>query len=174
MTLLEKNELDNIKWDIIGLGEVRPKGEALYDLQSRNTICYRGKERGGASGVGFILRKYLTANVLSSSDRVEQMIVKLSNQQKPRIIQIYMPTTSHIDDAIDEVYEEIDGLLNQDKASHTIIMGDFNAKVRAGEQVFGIGVRNDRGDKLVDFAVNKGFRIMNTFFKKKPSMNWSK
>ncbi|XP_072039597.1 craniofacial development protein 2-like [Amphiura filiformis] len=90
-----------------------------------------------------------------------------------------MPTTSHKDDAVYEVYEEINGLLNQDKASHTIIMGDFNAKVgsqRAGEQVdgkFGIGERNDRGDKFLDFAVNKGFRIMNTFFKKKPSRQWT-
>ena len=40
-----------------------------------------------------------------------------------------MPTTSYSDEAVDEVYDQINDLLNQDKASHTIIMEDFNAKV---------------------------------------------
>ncbi len=90
-----------------------------------------------------------------------------------------MPTTSYSDEAVDEVYDQINDLLNQDKASHTIIMGDINAKVgiqKPGEYTvgkFGIGERNDRGDRLLDFAASKGFKIMNTFFKKKPSRKWT-
>ncbi|XP_072021823.1 uncharacterized protein [Amphiura filiformis] len=112
------------------------------------TLYCRGTDKSGASRVGFIMSKDSTANVLSykiTSDRVAQMIIKVSDRQKLRIIQINMPTISHKDDAVDVVYEEINGLLNQDNASHTIIMGDYNAKVgtqRDGEQVvgeFGIG-----------------------------------
>ncbi|XP_072039082.1 uncharacterized protein [Amphiura filiformis] len=141
-----------------------PSPQKLSSHQPRE----RGTEKGGASGIGFIIRKDLTANVLcykSTSDRVALMIIQLSNQQKLRIIHIYMPTTSYKDDAVDKVYEEINGLLNQDKARHTIIMGDFNVKVatqRAREQL----IVNLALTKLLDFAVNKGFRIMNTFFKK--------
>ena len=65
------------------------------------------------------------------------------------------------------VYEEIDKLLDEDKANHTIVMGYFNAKV--GQQkddsermmgTFGISTRNDRGDRLLEFALNNGLKTM--------------
>ena len=59
---------------------------------------------------------------------------------------------------------EIDKLLDEDKANHTIVMGDSNAKV--GQQKddsermmgkFGTGTRNNRRDRLLEFALNNGF-----------------
>jgi len=38
---------------------------------------------------------------------------------------------------------------------------------------FGVGERNDRGDRLLEFADSRGFKIMNTFFKKKASRKWT-
>ena len=50
-------------------------------------------------------------------------------------------------------------------------MGYFNAKVGKGDEdcvgSFGYGVRNDRGDDLINFATAHGFKIMNTYYKKK-------
>ena len=50
-------------------------------------------------------------------------------------------------------------------------MGNFNAKVGKGDEdcvgSFGYGVINDRGDDLINFATAQGFKIMNTYYKKK-------
>ena len=76
------------------------------------------------------------------------------------------------DEEIEKVYEEIDNIIINSKAHYNIVMGDFNAKVGAGEiretctGSYGIGTRNRRGDTLVEFAERHKFEIMNTFIKK--------
>lgn len=37
---------------------------------------------------------------------------------------------------------------------------------------FGHGQRNDRGDRLIDFAISNKLKVMNTFFKKGKSKKW--
>ena len=55
------------------------------------------------------------------------MIIKLSKRQRLHIIQVYAPTSTHLEEEVDVMYKEINGILNQDKTQHT--MGDFNAKL---------------------------------------------
>ncbi|XP_072021774.1 craniofacial development protein 2-like [Amphiura filiformis] len=139
----------------------------------------RGKDNSSTGGVGFLIRKDLASNVVSyknQSDRVAQVIIKISKRQTLKIIQVYLPTTIYPDEDVDAVYEEINELLNQDKANHTIIMGDFNTKVgkktNSNETMlgkYGVGERNERGDRLLEFTESKNLKIMNTFFKKKES-----
>lgn len=55
----------------------------------------------------------------------------------------------------------------------TIIIGDFNVKVRRGEKgtmigKYGLGERNLRGDRLVQFCDENNLFITNTFFKQHP------
>ncbi|XP_072043082.1 craniofacial development protein 2-like [Amphiura filiformis] len=143
----------------------------------------RGKDNSSTGGVGFLIRKDLASNVVSyknQSDRVAQVIIKISKRQTVKIIQAYLPTTSYPDEDVDAVYEEINELLNQDKANHTIIMGDLNAKVgkktNSNETMlgkYGVGERNERGDRLLEFTESKNLKIMNTFFKKKESRKWT-
>ncbi|KAK6030929.1 hypothetical protein OSTOST_02927 [Ostertagia ostertagi] len=61
-----------------------------------------------------------------------------------------------------------------------IIAGDFNAVV--GSRLddteyligrYGAGVRNDRGNRLIEFAEQHQFSIMNTFFEKKAKRLWT-
>ena len=101
-----------------------------------------------------------------------QIILKISKRQTLEIIQVYLPTSSHTDEEVDTVYEDIDRLLDEDKAKHTIVMGDFNAKV--GQQKddsermirkFGIGTST--------ICLNNSFKIMNTIFKKKEHRRWT-
>ncbi|XP_072033242.1 uncharacterized protein [Amphiura filiformis] len=61
-----------------------------------------------------------------------------------------------------------------------MVIGDFNAKVGLGQDgeedvmgKFGLGTRNDRGDKLIEFAISNKLKIMNTFFKKSASRRWT-
>ncbi|XP_063957603.1 craniofacial development protein 2-like [Lytechinus pictus] len=125
---LEK-ELGNITWDIVGLCEVRRRGEHLQHL-----LYTRGKEKSSIGG--------------------------------------------HTDEEVDMVYEEIAKLLDEDKANFTIVMGDFNAKVGKmednSEVMLGkFGTRNDRGDRLLEFALSRGLEVMTSFFKKKEHRKWT-
>lgn len=58
-----------------------------------------------------------------------------------------------------------------------IVLGDFNAKIgdtsmdtslRNIVGNYGLGIRNDRGDCLLQFATDNGMTIMNTVFKQHP------
>ncbi|CAK1581279.1 unnamed protein product [Parnassius mnemosyne] len=59
-------------------------------------------------------------------------------------------------------------------------MGDFNAKIgqpRADEYLImksnGYGERNDRGQRLIDFALENKIAILNTYFKRKLNRTWT-
>jgi len=143
----------------------------------------KGNDNNSLGGVGFLIWKDLADNIVSfknTSPRVAQVVIKLSKRQKMRIIQVYAPTTSHPDEEVEDMYEEINKLLDEENIQHTIVMGDLNAKVgtKAHDQEhpmgkFGIGQRNERGDRLIEFAESRHLKIMNTFFKKKPTRKWT-
>ena len=47
---------NNIKWDVIGLGEVRRKEESFTTLQSGH-LLYHSEANNGQAGVGFLIKK---------------------------------------------------------------------------------------------------------------------
>ena len=97
--LLElENELNAIKWDIIGLAEIRRPGENVIKLASGNILYISGTPRGGQSGVGFIVNKLIAGNITEfkcASDRVAMILVKLNSKCTLKIIQVYAPTSAH-------------------------------------------------------------------------------
>ena len=71
-----------------------------------------------------------------------------------------MPTSEHKEEEVDEMYERVEELLDSETKGkdYTIVMGDFNA-VMVGEgkeekhiEHYGLGHRNQRGEKLVEFC----------------------
>ena len=75
------------------------------------------------------------------------------------IVQVYMPTTDYKDEEVDAVYERIEELLDKETKGkvYTLVMEDWNAVVGEGkEDIFvghyGLGYRNDRCEKLVEFC----------------------
>jgi len=75
------------------------------------------------------------------------------------IIQLYIPTSEHKEEEVDEMYERVEELLDSETngKDYTIVMGDFNAVVGEGKEElyighYGFGHRNQRGEKLVDFC----------------------
>lgn len=71
---------------------------------------------------------------------------------------------------IERMYEEINDLIDKTRAEdNVIIMGDMNATVGEGRDgiavgEFGLGVRNERGDMLVEFCTRNNLIITNTQF----------
>lgn len=68
-----------------------------------------------------------------------------------------MPTSTDDIGEVEKVYEDIEELLKLTKhKDNLIIMGDFNAVIGEGSDgievgKYGLGKRNDRGDRLLEF-----------------------
>ena len=65
--------------------------------------------------------------------------------------------------------KRIEILENEETKNNVIIMGDWNSVVGEGQDggevgQFGLGRRNERGEKLVEFYRRKKFVITNTWF----------
>ena len=175
-----EEELENINWDIIGISEMR-RPNSILELANGNVLyCSRNNKK--ERGVGFLVKKHLQGSILNFraiSERLAVITIQFSKRYLMKIIQVYAPTSLSSQEDLDEFYDDLNTELDRpDNASHfATIMGDFNAKVGRGDEDcmgnFGYGDRNDRGEDLVNFAVSRGYKIMNTCFKKKVSRRWT-
>jgi len=183
-----EEELKQIKWDVLGISEVRRRGEQCIQLKSGNTFYYRGAlqdEEDNIGGVGFMLNKTIATKVTefkSFSKRVALIKLKITKFCTLKIIQVYAPTISYEDEEVEMFYEEITAAMQHDlnPSQYTIIMGDFNAKLGGREEPeeekigsFGLGKRNERGQTLMNFLEQQKLYAMNTFYKKKVNRKWT-
>ncbi|RVE45805.1 hypothetical protein evm_009555 [Chilo suppressalis] len=171
-----EEELNHIRWHVLGLSEVRSEGEDTLTLESGHLMYFREGDNPSQGGVGFLVNKVLTDNVIevsSVSTRVAYLIIKLTKRYSLKVIQVYAPTSTYSDDVVEEMYEDISRALHTTiKAHFNVVMGDFNAKVgvqTCSESMlgsYGYGSRNHRGQMLVNFLERERLFLMNSFFKK--------
>ncbi|XP_072403145.1 uncharacterized protein [Diabrotica undecimpunctata] len=91
-----ENEAVNIKWDVIGISEVRRKDKELIELESGNILYHKGTENGRTSGVGFLINKKWKdriVDIASTSDRVASLSLRLSRRYTIQIVQVISPHT---------------------------------------------------------------------------------
>ena len=111
------------------------------------------------------------------------MIVRLRG--KPTdivIVHVYMPTSDHDEEEVDEMYDKIEELLETETKGkdYTLIIGDWNAVVGEGKEEkyvghYGLRCRNQRGEKLVEFCRRKQLCITNIWFtgKRRRRYTWA-
>ena len=138
-------------------------------------LIYAGGEKHGR-GVGLLLDPDISKSVLGHwcvSDRV--LLVKLQGHPfNISIIVIYAPTADSADEVIDTLYDSLDKAKSQCKSNDiVIVLEDLNAKVghgTVGKAVgpHGIGERNERGDRWVQWCEGENMVITNTWFKEHP------
>uniref|UniRef100_A0A914W7K9 Reverse transcriptase domain-containing protein n=1 Tax=Plectus sambesii TaxID=2011161 RepID=A0A914W7K9_9BILA len=176
-------EAQRINFKIIGLPETRKSGSGRIDLPSGYTLYYVGEDNNKINaGVGFYVPISLNKDVVSFkpiSARVAQLTVRLHGSRTLRLIQVHAPHSAHNDVDYETFLDDISALLSVEQATRTIVMGDFNAKIgqqQDNEQTVGshgLGDRNERGQKLVDFCEDHGLYVLNTFYQKKPQRRWT-
>ena len=177
-TLLKAGKLENMKREmarmninILGVCETRWTDEGDYYSDGYRVLHGGGSEH--RNGVAVILDKRTAASVVKVSyegDRL--MLVKLRG--KPTdivIVQVYMPTSEHKEEEVEDMYEKIEELLDRETVGrdYVVVMGDWNAVVGEGKEDnivghYGLGNRNERGEKLVDFCRRRQLYIANTWF----------
>ena len=84
--------------------------------------------------------------------------------------QIYVPTTDEEEAEVDQLHEDLRDLLElTPKKDVLFIIRDWNAKVRSQETAgvtgkFGLGMRNEAGQRLIEFCQENALVIANTHF----------
>ena len=86
------------------------------------------------------------------------------------VIQVYAPTSNTEEAEVERVYEDLQDLLElTPKKDVLFIIGDWNAKVGSQETPgvtgkFGLGIRNEAGQRLIEFRQENTLVIANTLF----------
>ena len=115
-----------------------------------------------------------------TSDRM----ISVRLQGKPfniTVIQVYAPTTNTEETEVEQFYEDLQDFLELTPPKDVLfIIGDWNAKVGSQETPgvtgkFGLGMRNEAGQRLIEFCQENALVIANTVFQqhKKRLYTWT-
>ena len=87
-----------------------------------------------------------------------------------RVIQVYAPTSNAEEAEVKRFYEDLQDLLELTPQKDILFtIGGWNAKVGSQETPgvtgkFGLGVRNEAGQRLIEFCQENALVIANTIF----------
>ena len=172
-------EMERLKVNILGLSEVKWTGSGKIEDEDR-VFYYAGGEKH-EKGVGIMMNKCVSKSVIGFwpvSERV--ILVKISGHPfNMNIIQVYAPTSERPEEEVDLFYDQMEDAIKQCKSQDIIItLGDFNAKV-GGEKFenvvgpFGLGTRNERGERLISWCDTHNLMLTNTWFRKHERLLWT-
>jgi len=158
---------------IMGLCETRMKGNGRSIVHDDFVLLHSGTDTT-RHGVAFLVTPEIgdkISDVQYVNERMMGMSVKVGNSYID-LVQVYAPQQGRPLDEKEAFYEELQDLA--DKMPHRqnlMIIGDLNGHVgndRQGCETviggFGIGGRNEEGEKIIDFCIRNQLAVMNTFF----------
>ena len=170
--------------DTSGLCEMRWKKSEEILTDGGNGLYFSGKEDKHEQGVEFLVHKDIVKSVTGCrpiSSRL--MTVRLrASHFNITIIQVCAPTSNYDGSEIDELYRELQSLVDQTpKQDILFVQGDWNAKVGEDAQddwkevcgPFCNLETSDRGFKLQDFATYHNLVLANTLGNHKLSRRWT-
>ena len=150
-----------LKWT--GMGEFNSDDHYIY---------YCGQESLRRNGVAIMVNKRVRNAVLGCNLKNDRMIsVRLQGKSfNIRVIQVYAPTSNAEEAEAERFYEDLQDILElTPKKDVLFILGDWNAKVGTQETPgvtgkFGLGMRNEAGQRLIDFCQENTLVIANILF----------
>ena len=164
-----KQEMARVTVNILGISELKWTGMGEFN-SDYHYIYYCGQESLRRNEVAITVNKRVRKAVLGCNLKNDRMI-SVHFQGKPfniMVIQAYAPT-SNAEEA-ERFYEDLQDLLEPTpKKDVLFIIGDWNAKVGSQETrgvtgKFGLGVRNEEGQRLIEFCQRNTLVIANTLF----------
>ena len=135
-------------------------------------IYYCGQESLRKNGVALIVKKRVQ-NAVPGCNLKNDGMISVHFQGKPfniTVIQAYAPTSNAEEAEVEWFYEDLQDLLELTSIKVVLlIIGDWNAKVGSEETPgvtgkFGLGMRNEAGQRLIEFCQENTLVIANTLF----------
>ena len=155
--------------DILGISELKWTGMGEFN-SGDHYIYYCRQESLRRNGVAIMVNKRVQNTVLGCSLKNDR-IISVHFQGKSfniTAIQVYAPT-SYTEEA-EQFYEDLQDLLELTPPKDALfIIGDWNAKVGSQETPgvtgkFGLVIRNEAGQRLIEFGQENALVIENTLF----------
>ena len=112
-------------------------------------------------------------NAVLGSNLKNNRMISVRLQGKPfniTVIQVYAPTSNTEETEVEWFFEDLQDLLKRTRKKDILfIIGDWNAKVGSQETLgltgkFGIGMRIEAGQRLIEFCQQNALVIANTLF----------
>ena len=99
-------------------------------------------------------------------------MISVRFQGKPfniTVTQVYAPMSNAEEAEVERFYEDLQDLLELTPQKDVLFIGDWNAKVGSQETPgltgkFGLGMRNEAGQRLIEFCQENALFIANTLF----------
>ncbi|KAK6762716.1 hypothetical protein RB195_023433 [Necator americanus] len=174
---------ERIKFHVIALQETKCRRSDVRQMND-GTLVSRGEKvpSRNVGGAGFVVHP----SVVHLVDYHEILSPHLdifhlrSLRQKPiSIINCYSPTSAVGDSEMDAFYEELEEVIHNEKSFYKFVVGDFNAKL--GKAIegkyrirrFGLGDRNENGNRLAGLLSAARLFHANSLFMKKDHRRWT-
>ena len=157
--------------DILGISKLKWTGMGEFNSDD-HYIYYCGQESLRRNGVAIIVNKRVRNAVLGCNLNNDSMI-SVRFRGKPfniTVVQAYALTSNAEEAEVKQSYEDLQDLLElTPKKDVLFIIGDWNAKVGSQETrgvtgKFGLGIRNEAGQRLIEFCQENALVIANTLF----------
>ena len=164
-----KQEMTRVNFDILGISKLKWTGMGEFNSDD-NYIYYCEQESLRKNGAALTVNNRVQSAVLGCSFKNDRMI-SVCFQGKPFkiiVIQVYAPTSKAEEAEVEQFYEDLQDLLElTPKKDVLFIIGDWNAKVGSQETPgvtgkFGLGIRNEAGQRLIEFCQENAPVIANT------------
>ena len=155
--------------DILGISELKWTGMGEFTSDD-HYIYYCGQESLRKNGVAIMVNRRVRNTVLGCNLKNDRMI-SVHLQGKPfniTVIQVYAPTSNAEEAEVERFYEDIQDLLELTPRKDVLFnIGDWNAKLGSQETPgltgkFGLGIRNEAGQRLIEFCQENAQVIANT------------
>lgn len=166
-----KEEMKRTGLEILGISELKWVGRGYFQSDDF-MIYYSGHDNMRRNGVAIILRMNIAKSVLGYNP-VNDRIISIRIRGRPlniTLIQVYAPTTDAEEEDIEEFYGKLQQVIDDtSRKDILLVVGDWNAKVGNEEEKgivgrYGLGKRNDAGERLIEFCRENSLSIMNTQF----------
>ncbi|KAK6741073.1 hypothetical protein RB195_009121 [Necator americanus] len=172
-----------IKFHVIALQETKCRRSDVQQMKD-GTLVIRGEKvpSRNVGGVGFVVHPSVVHLVDSHeilSPRLAILRLRPLRQKSISIINCYSPTSTADDSELDAFYEELEEVVRNEKSFYKFVVGDFNAKLgKATEEEyrigrFGLGDRNENGNRLAGLLSAARLFHGNSLFMKKDHRRWT-
>ncbi|KAK6728975.1 hypothetical protein RB195_006185 [Necator americanus] len=174
---------ERIKFHVIALQETKCRRSDVRQMND-GTLVIRGEKvpSRNVGGVGFVVHPSVVHLVDSHeilSPRLAILRLRPLRQKSISIINCYSPTSAADDSELDAFYEELEEVVHNEKSFYKFVVGDFNAKLgKATEEEyrigrFGLGDRNENGNRLAGLLSAARLFHGNSLFMKKDHRRWT-
>ena len=166
-----KKEMARVNVGVLGISELKCTGMGEFNSDDPY-IYYCGQESLRRNGVALIVNKRVRNAVLGCNLK-NNRVISVCFQGKPfdiMVIQVYALTSNAEEAEVEQFYEDLQDLLElTPKKDVLFIIRDWNAKVGSQETPgvtgkFGIGVKNEAGQRLIEFCQENALVRANTLF----------